>query len=399
VRDGKILPLCGTGCGKRMVGEGLGLDQRCVTCCTETCYIASVSQQSALFVVRQLHLMLWNWTPALASCCIEAHSTTCWLGYMSNPTSTIELLADSDFVVGHGKAMETLNTTLLDIARTDIPVLILGESGTGKEVYARILHRLSSQAEAPLKRLNCSILDPNHVLQRIQDGLPADSGTHTAGTLFLDGIDELDLPCQRALLSVLPETQGHRRIGSVFMRIISSSVRNLESDIEEGRFRKELYFRINGVCLRLPPLRERKEDIVALLQHFLRKHAEDTGKVVPGLDQETLDALIGYDWPGNIRELENLARNMVALGNTPLAASTVRDKWSARISTPCPDRNLSLKTAAKAASREKERELILEALERTKWNRKRAARELQISYKALLYKLKQIGTSGTGTQN
>jgi two-component system response regulator AtoC len=183
------------------------------------------------------------------------------------------------------------------------------------------------------------------------------------------------------------------------MRIISSSVRNLESDIEEGRFRKELYFRINGVCLRLPPLRERKEDIVALLQHFLRKHAEDTGKVVPGLDQETLDALIGYDWPGNIRELENLARNMVALGNTPLAASTVRDKWSARISTPCPDRNLSLKTAAKAASREKERELILEALERTKWNRKRAARELQISYKALLYKLKQIGTSGTGTQN
>jgi len=308
-------------------------------------------------------------------------------------------LADSDFVVGHGKAMETLNATLLDIARTDIPVLILGESGTGKEVYARILHRLSGQAKAPLKRLNCSILDPNHVLQQIQDGLPTDSRTHTAGTLFLDGIDELDLPCQRALLSALPETQGQRRGNYPFLRLISSSARNLEGDIEAGRFRKELYFRINGVCLRLPPLRERKEDIVALLQHFLRKHAEDMEKAVPGLDQETLDALIGYDWPGNIRELENLARNMVALGNTPLAVSGIRGKWLSRAPGPSPDKSLSLKTAAKAASREKERELILEALERTKWNRKRAARELQISYKALLYKLKQIGTSGTGTQN
>src|ERR1700730_17514155 len=166
---------------------------------------------------------------------------------MNKPTSTIELLADPHFVVGHGKDMESLNATVLDIARTDIPVLILGESGTGKEVYAQILHRHSGHGEAPLKRLNCSILDPIHMLQQIQDGAPTESGTHPAGTLFLDGIDELDLPCQRALLSLLPEIQGQRRINHAFMRLISSSARNLEGDIEAGRFRKELYFRISGV--------------------------------------------------------------------------------------------------------------------------------------------------------
>jgi two-component system, NtrC family, response regulator AtoC len=318
---------------------------------------------------------------------------------MNKPVGSIELLADSDFVVGHGEAVESLNATVLDIAPTDIPVLILGESGTGKEVYARALHRLSGRSGALLRRLNCSTLDPIHMLQQIQDRWSTDSGTHPAGTLFLDGIDDLDLSCQRALLSALPENQGQRRTNHTFMRLISSSARNLEGDIEAGRFRKELYFRINGVCLRLPPLRERREDIVALLEHFLQKHAEDLQKTAPELDRETLDALISYDWPGNIRELENLARNMAALGDSRLAASSVRGKWSARILAPSPDSSLSLKTAAKAASRKKERELILEALERTKWNRKRAARELQISYKALLYKLKQIGTSGTGTQN
>jgi len=350
-------------------------------------------------VVRELHLILSSWNLALAAWRTELHSLACWLEDMNKPMSTIELLIDSDFVVGHGKGMELLNATVLDISRTDIPVLIVGESGTGKEVYARILHRLSGRGEEPLNKLNCSILNPIQILQHIQDGSPTSSGTQPPGTLFLDGIDDLDLSCQRALLSALPETQGQQRTHQNFMRLISSSARSLEGDIEAGRFRKELYFRINGVCLRLPPLRERREDIVGLLDHFLQKHAGDLQKTAPELDRETLDALIAYDWPGNIRELENLARNMVALGDSMLAVSTVRGKWSARTPAPSPDRNLSLKSAAKAASRQKERELILEALERTKWNRKRAARELQISYKALLYKLKQIGTSGTETHN
>jgi two-component system response regulator AtoC len=315
---------------------------------------------------------------------------------MNKPTNTIELLADSDLVVGSGKTMESLNATVVEVARTEIPVLILGESGTGKEVYAQLLHRLSGCGDAPLKRLSCSTLDPIHMLQQMHDGSCKESRIHQSGTLFLDAIDELDLACQRALLSALPDSQGRSRTS---MRIISSSTRNLEGDINAGKFRKELYFRIAGVCLRLPPLRERKEDIVALFQHFLQKYAIDLEKATPRLDPETIDALVNYCWPGNIRELENLARNMVALGNGLLTASAVRGMWSPQTPSPNPDRNLSLKTAAKAASRQKERELILEALERTKWNRKRAARELQISYKALLYKLKQIGTTGKGMQN
>lgn len=292
--------------------------------------------------------------------------------------------------------MKSLNATVVEIARTEIPVLILGESGTGKEVYAQLLHRLSGCGDVSLKRMSCSTLDPVQMLQQMHDGSCKESGTRQAGTLFLDAIDELDLGCQRALLSALPDGQGWSR---THMRIISSSTRNLEGDINTGRFRKELYFRIAGVCLRLPPLRERREDIVALLEHFLRKYATHLEKVAPRLDPETIDALVAYDWPGNIRELENLARNMVALGNGPLTTSSVRGMWSSQTSSPNPDRSFSLKTAAKAASRQKERELILEALERTKWNRKRAARELQISYKALLYKLKQIGATGKATQN
>ena len=318
---------------------------------------------------------------------------------MSEPTITIEMLTESGFVFGRGPSMQSLNATVMEVARTDIPVLIIGESGTGKEIYARLLHRLSGRGDLPLKKLNCPTLNPIQLLQQFQDGSPADSGTLPLRTLFLDGIDELDLPGQRALLSMLPESFSQGRPAHTSARLISSCSRNLDGDIEAGRFRKELYFRINGVCLRLPPLRERKEDIVALFEHFLRKHAADLEKTAPVLDQETMDALVGYDWPGNIRELENLARNVVALGNTLLVASSVRREWPAQVSVSNLDRGLSLKTAARAASRQKERELILEALERTKWNRKRAARELQISYKALLYKLKQIGASGTGTQN
>jgi two-component system, NtrC family, response regulator AtoC len=318
---------------------------------------------------------------------------------MNKPTPTLEISADLGFVWGCGHVMESLNARVMEIARTDIPVLIVGESGTGKEIYARLLHRLSGWGDLPLRKLSCPILDPIHLLQQIQDGGSKSEEKQPAGTLFLDAIDELDLACQRTLLSLIPDSQCHRTTTGNSMRLICSSVRQLEGDIDTGRFRKELYFRINGVCLQLPPLRERKEDIVVLLEHFLRKHAQDLEKTIPKMEQETIDTLIGYDWPGNIRELENLAWNMVTLGDSQMAVTNIRAKGTTPSHLPNVEKNLSLKSAAKAASREKERELILEALERTKWNRKRAAHELQISYKALLYKLKQIGASGTRTQN
>ena len=177
--------------------------------------------------------------------------------------------------------------------------------------------------------------------------------------------------------------------------------------MRNGRFREELYYRINGVHLRLPPLRNRKEDIPELLEFFLKKYASLFGRPLPGLSTPTLDLLLRHAWPGNIRELENFARKMVALGNEHLAAHDLASNDAQKSSeTAAATVNLtaiphgqaparSLKEAAREASRHAERAMILNQLERTHWNRKRTARELQISYKALLYKLKQLGLDGS----
>jgi two-component system response regulator AtoC len=312
---------------------------------------------------------------------------------MTNPASTLELTPNTGFVFGLGKTLESLNATVVEIARTDIPVWIQGESGTGKEVYARLLHRLSVHTDLPLRKLSCSILDPVQLLRHFPKGSPADSEAQSPETVFLDGIDELDLACQRVLLSLLPDNQGQGKTAGGFIRLISSSSRNLEEDIEVGQFRKELYFRLNGVCLRLPPLRERKEDIPALVEFFLERHCRLLKKAIPSLDNEAMELFLFYNWPGNIRELENVVKKMVALGETRTAIADLRTALDrAQKSTGTGnERVLSLKTAARAALRKTERELISKALEHTHWNRKRAAQELQISYKSLLSKIKQAG--------
>ena len=145
------------------------------------------------------------------------------------------------------------------------------------------------------------------------------------------------------------------------------------------------------MCLRLPPLRERREDIVPLAEFFLTKHAAQLGRPRPSLSARTLRAFLDHAWPGNIRELENVVKNVVALGDENIAVAEIVGRPAEKRSAPAVPRGYSLKAAARAASREAERELILKALARTRWNRKRAAQELQISYKSLLYKLKQIG--------
>ena len=175
------------------------------------------------------------------------------------------------------------------------------------------------------------------------------------------------------------------------MRFISSTSRNLENEIEAGHFRRELYFRINGVILRLPPLRERKEDIPALLDYFFLKLSNELKKDIPELSSDARELLDSYDWPGNIRELENVAKKIVVVGNATLAIADLR---APQVAVPATDESWhvsSLKVASRAASRRAERELIQKALEQTHWNRKRAARDLQISYKSLLYKIKQTG--------
>jgi len=169
----------------------------------------------------------------------------------------------------------------------------------------------------------------------------------------------------------------------------------LEREVGAGSFRRELYFRISGVCLRLPRLRERKEDIPALMEYFLAKHADESARKLQTLNEEAMDLLTSYDWPGNIRELENVAKRIIALGNTKVVTDDLRATLAQPPKVNDGTHVSSLKVAARAASRRTERELILQALERTHWNRKRAAQELQISYKALLYKIKQIGVQGS----
>jgi two-component system response regulator AtoC len=312
---------------------------------------------------------------------------------------TLEAWPENGFVRGQAHSVESLNALVAEIAKTDIPVLLVGESGTGKEIYARLIHRLSGLAETSLKKVSCASLDAGRLLAEIQEEMHPRTGRRdgAARTIFLDGVHELDAACQRALLSLLPDGEPHSRNGEKPLRFISATSRNLDKEVQAGRFPRELYFRINGVILRLPPLRERKEDIPALLSYFLVKHANELKKNVPQLTNEARELIASYDWPGNIRELENLAKKIVAVGDPTLALGDLRATY--RI-VPVSSENSqlsSLKVAARAASRRTERELILQALERTHWNRKRAARELQISYKSLLYKIKQIGVPGPET--
>lgn len=306
-------------------------------------------------------------------------------------------LKEAGIICGQSPVMQTLDAMVEDLASTNIPVLLVGESGAGKDVYARMIHLLSSQSARPLKKIACAAIDPARLQSELQKMETNVGDVENTSHLFLDSIEELDGTCQRVLLTHLPDGSEWGSGSASLPTVISATTRDLEKEVESGRFRRELYFRINGACLRLPPLRERREDITLLLDYFLRKHKQEIKKIVPQLDQETIDTLLAYDWPGNIRELENLARKMVALGDFRLPLNDLRGNSVDRTQPSNSDSGPSLKTAARSASRQRERELILEALDRTKWNRKKAARELQISYKALLYKLKQIGTLGAGT--
>jgi two-component system, NtrC family, response regulator AtoC len=306
-----------------------------------------------------------------------------------------ELVTEVGFVYGQSEAILAVNSIVGEISRTEIPVLLQGESGTGKEVYGRLIHQLSAMRDLPLVKLSCTVLEPGDLLSRVKTSLGKWNGEplRSSGTLFLDGIDELGLDCQRVLLAMLQE-QEMASGGRMGFRLISTTTRNVDREIALGRFRRELYFRINGVCIKLPPLRERKEDIAALAEYFLEKHAVEAGKRTPELSQEEVELLVTHDWPGNIRELGNLTRKVVALGQARAAMSELKPVAPAQGKTIELARNESLKVVAKEAARVAERDLILRALERTHWNRKQAARDLQVSYKALLYKIKQMDVDG-----
>jgi len=270
-------------------------------------------------------------------------------------------------------------------------VLLLAEPGAGKMAAAQRIHELSRRRACPFQPLLCATLKPEDLA-----GLQANGeAAANRGTIYLEELAELNPECQAGLMRALPRAEENGAGTAARARLICGSARDLEVEVKAGRLREDLYYRISGVCLRLPPLRQRKEDIPLLLEHFLRTYARDFHRTVPPLSAETQRLFQDYSWPGNVRELEDAAKVLVALGDENVAMGGLRALLHKRAAGGDGGRT-SLKEAARAASREAEKELILKALTRTRWNRRRAAEELQISYKALLYKLKQIGYEGYG---
>jgi two-component system, NtrC family, response regulator AtoC len=308
---------------------------------------------------------------------------------------------DLSHVSGLCPAMQSLESVLAEIAPTNIPVLFVGESGTGKAIYAQQLHRLSGRSDDALVSITCAAMNASTFsseLGVLADGSGSSIQSNLSSTLFFDEISELDSTCQRNLLYALPDGEANPRRGTLRARVVSTTSRNLEEEMRAGRFRRDLYYRINGVCLRLPPMRERREDVPLLVEFFLTKYAMQFGRPRPLLTARTVRVLMDHSWPGNIRELENVVKQIVALGDEQRAVSELETAPVIERPEPASQVSFSLKAAARAASREAEREMILKALAHTRWNRKRAAQELQISYKSLLYKLKQIGAEDTAAE-
>jgi DNA-binding NtrC family response regulator len=303
---------------------------------------------------------------------------------------------NGSYASGISAVIRSLVNVITELAPTNIPILLVGESGTGKQIFARKIHQIWARRDEPFVKISCASINAESLGPELGlNGNGNGDALHaTRGTVFFDEISELDPACQRSLLCSLPDGDSATRPGTLTMRVISATSRNLDEEMHAGRFRSELYYRINGVCLRVPPLRERKEDIPELVEFFLTKYAAQLGRSRPLVTAPTFQTLMEHSWPGNIRELENVVKKVVALGDEHFALS---ERVEVPASSAPPDgQSHSLKAASRAASREAERELILKALARTRWNRKRAAQELQISYKSLLYKLKQIGLDDSG---
>jgi len=338
---------------------------------------------------------------------------------------------------GNSDAMTEVRDLIERVSDTDVTVLIRGESGTGKELVAHALHDRSLRKDKAFVKVNCAAL-PTELLESELFGFEKGAFTGAIqqkpgkfefanhGTMFLDEIGDISYPLQAKLLQVLQDG-GFSRLGGkadvqVDVRLIAATNRDLETAVASGQFREDLYFRLNVVTINLPPLRDRREEIPILTQHFLDKYSAQYNKPLTAISGELSNQFLNYDWPGNVRQLENLIKRIVVLGTEagisrellqPVVNLSPRPLSPPPIAVPAPPVlpptparvnsraepvaaaagavSVSLKDIARSAAREAERELILRMLTRTRWNRKEAAEHLGISYKALLYKIKENG--------
>ncbi len=310
-------------------------------------------------------------------------------------------------VFGRSDAMQSLRERLDKVASANVPVLIQGESGTGKDIIARMIHGFSPWKTGPFVKVNCPAI-PGTLLESELFGYEkgAFTGAYGSkpgrvemahrGTLFLDEISELDLALQSKLLQLLQDGQfcriGAQEDKRVEVRVVCATNRQLEVEIESGTFRQDLFYRINVVNLRMPALRERRGDIQDLVNYFLEYYNRKYNCRAKAISPDLMRVLEKYHWPGNIRELENLVKRYVILGNEDVISSDLVAREQEYFN---PDINLdgpiSLKKLTRQAVRELERKVILKVLQANHWNRKQAARALSISYRALLYKIRDAG--------
>lgn len=310
-------------------------------------------------------------------------------------------------MIGASPAMDAVRAELRSAAAVDAPVLITGESGTGKGLAARVLHEMSCRKGHALVKVNCPAIPAQLFESELFGHEPgAFTGAKAAkpgkfevanrGTLFLDEIGELDIAMQAKLLRVLQDFRVVR-LGSVEerpidIRLICGTNRNLDAAIQNGTFRADLYYRINVLNIEMPPLRARSGDIPMLLEHFIRVYSDQFGKKPGRISGSAMQILEKYYWPGNLRELENLSKRFVVLGGEEHVLSVLRPPSPNEIFfTPEADLNTPLRIQTKRAVRAMERRIIFDVLRAHKWNRRSTARSLDISYRALLYKIKEAG--------
>jgi len=339
-----------------------------------------------------------------------------------NYTSEVEELGDETFFIAASANMRKLRSQAALVANVDIPVLMLGESGTGKEVMARLIHKLSPRAHRTFLKVNCAAV-PADLLESELFGYEAGAFTGAnhakpgkfeicnKGTILLDEIGEMPPLLQAKLLHVLQDQQfsrlGSRSVVKVDVRILAATNINIPEALANKRLREDLYYRLNAFTLHIPPLRERKEEIPILLKHFMTRLSEQYARPPLPYSPDLMQACLAYPWPGNLRELGNFVKRYLVLGDEKLAIHELQprsdgsgaqfDPMPTRSSGNAPESPGGLKGLARSAKDEAEAEAIAKALDETNWNRKQAAALLQISYKALLYKIRQYGIAQAKT--
>ena len=328
-----------------------------------------------------------------------------------NPRSTATvrttIFPPASIIFGRSTLMQGIRQKIDKAASSGVPILIQGDSGTGKGLLALFIHSISIQPNTPFIKVNCAAI-PGALLESELFGYEKGAFTGAlsvkpgrveladGGTLFLDGIDEIEMSLQAKLLQLLQDGQftriGGQEDRKVQIRVICATNRRLEEEIAHGRFRRDLFYRINVVSVEMPSLRARSEDIHDLAAYFLENHCVRHNVPVRPLSQQAMTLLEKHPWPGNIRELENMMERYVILGSEDAIASELLS-WnhSNTVEEPHVEGQIHLKKVTRQAVHDLERKIIMSVLEANRWNRKRTASALKISYRALLYKIRRAG--------